>query len=954
MVNALIIIEILAIIMLFCGLGLLLKGDGAREQKLMSYFMIGSLIQNVGYVLELVSPTMEAALIAAKMQYLGSTFIPLFYCWFMFSYCYEKVPEKLLKLLMAIDIGILAMVYTNEWHHLYYRQVGWVMNGDGHDCLDIVYGPFYYVFLICGCILPYAVSAYALIRAIILRTEHAASRKYKLIMVLAFFPPAALLVYAKKLTYGYDFTPAVLGLVLSIVVILVWSRRDYNFGSLASGVVLQNMADGVITLDDEKRLVSYNPAAVSIFPELQRHAAGDNIEDIQDFTVNMQSGEGRREFEWNSRFYECHVKRIFDKGGENQGYVILILDTTDTKNYIEEIERVREQAEKANMAKSEFLANMSHEIRTPMNAITGLSDIIMEESWGRAVYTYACNIKEASQNLLTIINGILDLSKIEAGRMELVPEDYYVKGIVSEVVNMMAVEASRRGLLMKCAYDMTIPCQYHGDAGRIKQILINLLNNALKFTKAGYVKISVEGVPGDAPDMEQLIFEIEDTGCGIRKEDMERIFEDFMQVDSANNRSVEGTGLGLAITKHLVRMMGGTIEVKSVYGEGTTFAVKLPQKIVDKRTLAENPKVPHKEQEKLEMFLAKGYRVLVVDDNRINRNVAMSLLKNYGFELAEASSGMEAIELVRQKEFDIIFMDHMMPEMDGIEAVRIIRNECGENGRKAIIIALTANAMDGVREKFLESGFEDFLAKPLERKLLHRALEKWIPAEQRIPWEGKAPGIEFLQKDAEVRNIHIDGIDMDVVRKNYSGRMADYRELLKLYCIDGKGKILLLRELLEKEDYKNYEIEVHGLKSASANVGAMELSACARAHEEAAAGGDTEYIGVHFSELISLYENQLKCIQNFMNAASDAEVKEEKEVRDIGKEELRTEIGEALEKLEHFHSKECAGQLEKLQKCRLDKVIKTKLEGIQEKLKLYEDDEAEQLLRELLKELEEE
>lgn len=954
MVNALIIIELLAIIMLFSGLGLLLKGDGAKEQKLMSYFMTGSLVQNVGYVLELLAPTVEAGLTAAKMQYLGSPFIPLFYCWFIFSYCYEKVPDKLLKLLTAIDIGILAMVYSNEWHHLYYRQVGWVINGDGHGCLDIEYGPFYYVFLIGGCILPYVLSAYALIRAIILRKEHAASRKYKLIMVLAFFPTITLLAYVKKLTYGYDFTPAVLGLVLSIVVILVWSRREYNFGSLASGVVLNNMVDGVITLDDEKRLVSYNPAAVGIFPELQYHVTGDNIEDIQDFTGNMSNGEGKREFEWNSRFYECHVKRILDKDGENQGYVILILDVTETKNYIEEIERVREQAEKANTAKSEFLANMSHEIRTPMNAITGLSDIIMEESWGRSVYTYACNIKEASQNLLTIINGILDLSKIEAGRMELVPEDYYVKGIVSEVVNMMGVEASRRGLLMKCAYDMTIPCQYHGDAGRIKQILINLLNNALKFTKAGYVRISVEGAPGDAPDMEQLIFEIADTGCGIKKEDMERIFEDFMQVDSANNRSAEGTGLGLAITKHLVRMMGGTIEVKSVYGEGTTFTVKIPQKIVDKRTLAEQPKVPRKEQEKLEMFLAEGYRVLVVDDNRINRSVAMSLLKNYGFELTEASSGMEAIELVRKKEFDIIFMDHMMPEMDGIEAVRIIRNECKENGRKAIIIALTANAMDGVREKFLENGFEDFLAKPLERKLLHKTLERWIPEERRKPQETKPQNTELLRKHTDFTDIHIKGIETDVVRKNYLDRIADYRELLNLYCIDGKGKRLLLRELLEKGDYKNYEIEVHGLKSASANVGAMELSACARAHEEAAARGDIEYIAVHFSELISLYESQLEYIQEFLSATKDAEVKEEKEVPGIEKEELRQEIGDALEKLEHFHSKECAVQLEKLQKYRLEDAVKEKLEEIKEKLKLYEDDEAEQLLHELLKKLEEE
>ncbi len=955
MVNALIVIEIFTIIMLFSCLGLLLNGDGSREQKLMGYFIGGSLIQNAGYVLELIAPTMEAAVTAAKMQYLGSPFIPLCYCWFMFSYCYEKVPNKLLKLLSFIDIGLLMIIYTNEWHHLYYRQVGWIYGADGHGYLNIAYGPFYYVFMACGCVIPYILSFYALVRAIILKSEHAASRKYKTMIVLSILPVAALFAYARKLTFGLDFTPAVLGLVLSAVVMLVWIRRNYDFGSLASGVVLHNMADGVIVLDDDERLVSYNTAAANIFPELREHAAGDNIEDIHDFTANMLDGAGKGEFEWNARFYECHVKQISDKNEENQGYVILILDRTETKNYIEEIKLAREQAEQANRAKSEFLANMSHEIRTPMNAITGLSDIIMEESWGRAVYTYACNIKEAAQNLLTIINGILDLSKIEAGRMELIPEDYYIKGIVSEIVNMMGVEASRRGLVMKCAYDMTIPCQYHGDAGRIKQILINILNNALKFTKEGYVRISVGGVPGDTADMEQLIFEIEDTGCGIRKEDMERIFEDFMQVDSAHNRSVEGTGLGLSITRHLVRMMGGNVQVKSVYGQGTTFTVTIPQKIVDKRTLTEMPKVPHKDQEKIEMFLAEGYKVLIVDDNRINRNVVMSLLKNYGFDLTEAGSGMEAIELVCKNQFDIIFMDHMMPEMDGLEAVRIIRNECGENGTKPIIIALTANAMDGVRERFLKNGFDDFVAKPLDRKQLHATLEKWIPDDRKKRKKVMEPGRKHLRRGEGLADIVINGIDINQVITQYSGSITDYQELLSLYYMDGKRKLVLLNELLAKGDYKNYEVEVHGLKSASANIGAMELSACAKAHEMAASGGDIEYIKMHFSDLITAYENQLGDIKEYLDTIPGAdEGKEEKEAPTIENEKLVQEIGEALELLEHFRSKECAHKIESLRKYRMEDDVGQKLEEISEQLKMYEDDKAEQLLHELLNRLKEE
>ena len=955
MVNVLVIIELFTIIMEFSCLALLLSGDASREQKLMSYFIGGALVQNAGYVLELMAPTVEAALVAVKMQYLGSAFVPICYCWFMYGYCYEKAPGKLLRPLTYIDTALLLVIYTNEWHHLYYREAAWRYTQTGHGYLDITYGPFYYVFMLCGCAIPFVLSIFVLCRATIRSSAHAASRKYKVMIALSMLPVVALISYATKITGVFDFTPAVLGIVLSVVVILIWSRRNYDFGGLASKVVLHDMMDGVIVFDDQRRIVSYNPAAETVFPELPGCTTGDDIENLRDFDEILLNNDGKGEFERNNRIYECHVKQIIDKNEGVQGYVILILDMTEMRSYAEEIQLAREQAEKANKAKSEFLANMSHEIRTPMNAITGLSDIIMEESWGRAVYTYACDIKEAAQSLLTIINDILDLSKIEAGRMELVTEDYYVKSVVSEVVNMMGVEASRRGILMKYSYDMAIPCQYHGDKGRIKQILINLLNNALKFTKEGYVMISVRGMPADTPDTEWLVFDIEDTGCGIKEENLEKIFADFVQVDSAKNRSAEGTGLGLSITKHLTEMMGGKIEVKSVFEQGTTFTVTIPQPIVDRRTLNEMPTVLHREQEKVRMFVAEGYKVLVVDDNRINRSVVINLLKNYGFKVKEAASGREAIELVREEVFHIIFMDHMMPEMDGIEAVQIIRTECGENGRTPIIIALTANAMDGVREKFLQNGFQDFVAKPIDRKCLHQTLERWIPKECRKEQTVQDGGRNHLRRKNQLSEYSIEGIDLHEVREHYSGSDADYRELLSLYVVDGRRKQKLLQELLEKENYKDYEIEVHGLKSASANIGAMELSAAAKAHEMAASRGDTAYIREHFEGLLSAYESQLRHIQEFLEQTADADAgAEEQEVCEIDRKDLIEVISQALDKLSHFRSKECAERLEGLQKYRMEEDVRQKLGEIQEHLKLYEDDKAEQLLQELLNWLKEE
>ncbi|MDE5700091.1 MAG: response regulator [Lachnospiraceae bacterium] len=942
-------IEICGIVIIIFALLLLLRGDGSREQKLMQYFLIGSLVQNAGYLLELTAPTLEAALVAVKVQYLGSLTIPISYCYFIFSYCYEKTPKKILRILKVVDVFIFVLIFTCDLHHLYYRNIEWIENANRYGgYLNLDYGPGYWIFMLFGTIVPYVMSLYALIHVCVRKPEVAADRKCMLILVLSALPVVALCAYAMKLVHIYDPTPVVLGLVLSGVVILIWIGKVYDFSSLAFGILLNSISSGVIALDEQRQITNWNPAAAKIFVDLNSHVTGKPVEMLSGFPKDILGGRTKEVFHLNDRFYQGRVEPILDKFGKNKGYVVLISDMTETRNYIEEIKLVREQAEQANRAKSAFLANMSHEIRTPMNAIVGLSDIIMEESRGREVYEYACDIKSASRNLLSLINDILDLSKVEAGRMELVMTEYHVKALVDEVLNMMDVVASQRGLALKREFDMTMPCRYLGDEGRVKQILINILNNALKFTKQGYVALSVAGERGETAETERLIFRIEDTGCGIREEDVKEIFDNFKQVDSKRNRMVEGTGLGLSITKHLVELMQGTIKVESVYGEGTVFTVEIPQKIVDSRPLSEVSEAAVSKEEKLGSFTAENCKVLVVDDNAVNRKIARIFLQSYGLEIAEAESGAAAIALVRQTCYDIIFMDHMMPEMDGIEAVQIIRSECGENGTRPVIIALTANAMEGVRETFLENGFQDFITKPLDRRPLHEALLRWIPAEKITESEA---GVDIWKVDdsrsAEFQKIVIEGIDTDEVVRHYSGSVEDYLELLNLYCLDGKRKQLVLRELWEKRDYKTYGIEVHGLKSASANVGAMRVSVGAKEQEKAVDRGDTEFVDAHVQELLAAYETQIEHISKFLgNGRKRSNVEEKKKTIDSA--ECMQQIREALERLENFHAKDCARKIEELLEYQLQPDIEAKLIEIQGMLKLYEDEAAEQALRKLL------
>ncbi len=946
MVDFVIGLECFGICLTMVALFLLLNGDGAKEQKLLILILCGSVVQNVGYLLELTAQTVEAAMTAVIVENVGSAFVPLCYCWFIYIYCYIVPPKKLLRVLSAISFFALPSVFFN-WYGLFYKEVQWVADANGFHHVSITYGPLYIFFMFSRIIIPYTLCICTLIRAIRERSDQQVNRQYWTILGISTVPVIVLAAYVCKFVEVFDFTPVTVTISMALVVIVVWSRRNYDFRHLAAAKVLESLGDGVIVLDDHDRLVSYNSAAAKIFTRLPAHRLGENIRVVEDFREEMLNEDTPQSFSIDEQHYESHNKRIVDESGKIQGCVILILDMTDTETYINEIKRVRHQAEKASIAKSEFLANMSHEIRTPMNAIIGLNDIIMEECGDTEIYAHAKDVQSAAKSLLAIINDILDLSKVEAGKTELVYVDYYIKVMADEIIGMMDMAASQRGLILKYECDETIPCRYKGDDGRIKQILINIISNAIKFTKKGYVRVYITGKPGRDADEEMLIFHVEDTGCGIQEKDLGKIFEDFRQVDSKKNRSAEGTGLGLAIVKQLVELMGGTIGVESTYGKGTTVTIMIPQKIVDVRPVSEMPEIPQSEQKMTDIFTAPGVKVLIVDDNVINRKVARGFLKNYAFDLTEAGSGPEAIELVRSVRYDIIFMDHMMPGMDGIETAEIIRKDCGENGITPVMVALTANAMEGMREHFLECGFQDFIAKPLDRKELNQLLLRWVPEKYRQRESGEGESNPLDPSD-----FRIDGVDMEVAMKYYSGDEEGFADLLELYFMDGKQKIKLLQELVES-DILRYQIEVHGLKSASANIGAMNVSSMARAQENAAVQGDREFISDQFPALLAEYETLLANIGQFLEQRRQEAARKEKlpcpPIR-----ELREQTATALEELKHFRSQECSERVEKILLYELPKDMEERLLQIREQLKLYEDDNAEELLDQLLHILEEE
>ncbi len=392
----------------------------------------------------------------------------------------------------------------------------------------------------------------------------------------------------------------------------------------------------------------------------------------------------------------------------------------------QKLEEQQKELERANGYQKVFLANMSHEIRSPINAVLGMNEMIKRTDNLEEIKEYACNIEEAGGILLSQINDILDFSKIETGNMEIICNDYHVMSVMHSSYNLVYLRAKEKGLEFRVKNRLNIPRTLYGDEQRIRQIITNLLTNSVKYTKKGYISLAVDFESIDAENIDLLIM-VTDTGVGIPKEDMDKIFESFQRLDIVKNRTIEGTGLGLAITKSLVELMNGRIEVKSEDGKGTTFTVTIPQKIVNPEPMGNFQKSAVKRtKEYKEEFHAPTARVLVVDDMQMNLLVIQGLLKETCVQVETALSGESALRLTGQKQYDLILMDHMMPFMDGIEAFHRIRKEEGPN-RNTPVVMLTANAVNGAAAEYLDEGFSDYIAKPVKPDILEKILRKYIP-----------------------------------------------------------------------------------------------------------------------------------------------------------------------------------------------------------------------------------
>lgn len=571
------------------------------------------------------------------------------------------------------------------------------------------------------------------------------------------------------------------------------------------------------------------------------------------------------------------------KNGIVSNVLWLIEDIDKEKKERDALINLSERAFAASEAKSSFLSNMSHEIRTPINAILGMNEIILRECNDSEIVSYAESIKTAGNTLLGIINDILDFSKIEAGKIEIIPVDYDLSSLINDLVNMIQIKADDKGLALSLDFDKNLPKMLHGDEVRIKQVITNILTNSVKYTEKGIVTFSIKSKRiAEEPDSVILMVTIKDTGIGIKPEDMKKLFAEFERIEEERNRNVEGTGLGMAITKNLLYLMKSSLKVESIYGLGSKFSFELKQKVIDWAPLGDyeaSYKAGLKDRKKYtEKFTAPTARVLMVDDNQMNLMVFKNLLKQTKMKIDTAINGDEGLFLTQADKYDIIFLDHMMPDKDGIETLQELRAQKDNPNCQTIAVCLTANAVSGAREKYLAAGFDNYLTKPINPDKLEEMLLEYLPkgkvehvkdnnAELTTQNEQSLPKYEYMNIATGLQ--YSDGEDM-------------FKSVVEIFCSLKDENQKKIQKAFDSGDWKNYTIFIHALKSTSLSVGGEKCSALAKQLEAAGnilKGNNSSesekreaeaYIKSHHAEAMELYDKLVEEGNRYINEGNNS------------------------------------------------------------------------------------
>uniref|UniRef100_N2A8P7 Circadian input-output histidine kinase CikA n=1 Tax=Eubacterium plexicaudatum ASF492 TaxID=1235802 RepID=N2A8P7_9FIRM len=704
----------------------------SRQQQYLLFVIIALCTNFVGYLLVLEATTLTEALQAVKFSYLGKPFIVLCLFLFVMHTCKIPIPRWLETVLTFVHVFVVLCVLTCENHKLYYNSIAYVQDGF-FPHLVLGHGIIYN--LHCLLMLAYALIMIFVCASCYIRTNKDMEKKqsaYLMIMVL--IAMAGYGIFLSGVTKGYDITLIACLIDSLLLSVLIFRGGIFDALTLAKELAMDALAEGIVVVDIDENILYFNEKAEQIYAQITLGKAEKVLEDMDTRILDKKMLERDRDI-YAVSSYMIERENIY------YGRMYVLTDITDSYHYTQRVKEqaeimkeLKDQAESANEAKSVFVSNMSHEIRTPMNAIVGLTEVLLRKKRDPEDEKYLLNIQSSGNALLKLINDLLDFSKIEAGKFEISEDTFDIAQMLRDIQVIGTTRIADKKVRLIMDVDENIPRLLYGDALRIRQVIINIMNNAVKFTDEGSVTVTVRQQKREAEKI-QLYIAVKDTGQGIHKDDLKRLFDAFTQVDIKKNQGKEGTGLGLAISRQLVEMMGGELSVESEYGAGSNFYFSVWTGIESEETVGcfaevRQPTDEEEDADEVFTFTAPQARILLVDDNEINQEVAKALLEPYGMRIDLASNGKVALEQIQKESYDLVFMDHYMPVMDGVEATKRIRALEGERYKHLPVIALTADAVQGVREEFFAAGMNDFASKPIEMEDLSRVLCKWLPKEK--------------------------------------------------------------------------------------------------------------------------------------------------------------------------------------------------------------------------------
>lgn len=660
------------------------------------------------------------------------------------------------------------------------------------------------------------------------------------------------------------------GLLLLYIAVRVNDRSKISVTNMSS-FIYSSISTPILVFDPAHRLQLANAAAAEFlglppallsqreifFPQLFQ-ADQEDAFSFPESSVSIDSLSLR-----NNRYCNLAISRITDRYRDVIGYVMVVTDLSERIRTMQNLEEAKRAAEAANRSKTSFLANMSHEIRTPMNAILGFSELLLKMDLDYKAREYVSDIRISCRNLLDIINDILDISKLDSGKMELSCENFHVSPLLQDAFHVTEVQARKKGLDFTMEVDPMTPSELYGDKTRLRSILINILNNAVKYTPAGQIffQVKVLEQTGSTVRME---YKISDTGIGLTKDAREHLFESFARFDGKRNNDIEGTGLGLAIVYGYIQLMGGGIDVDSVYGQGSTFTVTLSHKIIDSRPIGVLPAASEETEAPLSETLSfRQASVLVTDDNRINLKVIRDTLEYYDLAVDTASCGTEAIEKCRKKNYALVFMDQMMPGMDGVETMRQIRalSPHYRSGGKGKLIVLTANAIAGVRNELIEKGFDEYLGKPVNLHELEHLLKHFLPFD--------ATAALPQQSDSSLPVLP-EGMDAEKGLLQCGGDETLFLDVLRLLHDSADEQLSRLTELLRDGDRRNFIIHIRSIRGQLLNIGHAGLAEAARELEFIAVGERQKELDARTADFTDRYRSFLDELKRCLHPETDA------------------------------------------------------------------------------------